>query len=60
MDPYCLWSHEISTVRDFFGTMAIMQEKQQKIVFEIEGLISPWASGTLADDVLSVLRQSKK
>ena len=25
-----------TTIRDFFGTMAFMQEKQQKIVFEIE------------------------
>ena len=27
---HSLWSHLISTVGDFFGTMAIMQEKQQK------------------------------
>ena len=33
---HSIWSHQISTVGDFFGTMSIMQEKQQKIVFEIE------------------------
>ena len=33
-------SHFISTVGEFFGTMAIMQEKQQKTVFEIEWSIS--------------------
>ena len=33
---YSIWSHKIFTVRDFFGTMVIMQEKQQKTVFEIE------------------------
>ena len=31
-----IWSHYISTVGDFFGTMAILEEKQQKIVIEIE------------------------
>ena len=34
-----IWSHKICTVGDFFGTMAIMQEKQQKTVFEIEWII---------------------
>ena len=33
---HSIWSHQISTVGDFFGTIAIMQEKQQKTVFEIE------------------------
>ena len=38
---HSIWSHYISTVGDFFDTMAIMQEKQQKTVFEIEWRIYP-------------------